>query len=149
MASFRTRFRKEIIEGVKSTLSHLLHFLRVLMIRSPGGFLLWTGVDEAHKLTIWMMTNIGPGGEIHVNYVLNGRKNSHGLLVWKRHRNRPGSGVLLMLCFKLLIFRFHFSFSLEFSDTGTTLPQINPAPHTSLLLFFPRQPPSVQNPSGR
>ena len=47
-----------------------------------------TGVDEARKLTIWMMANIGPGEAIRVKYVLNARKSSHSLLVWKRRRRR-------------------------------------------------------------
>jgi hypothetical protein len=41
-----------------------------------------TGVDEARKLTVWMMTNIRAGEAINFKYVLNGRKISHGLLVW-------------------------------------------------------------------
>jgi hypothetical protein len=45
--------------------------------------LLLTGVDEARKWTIWMMANIGPGDAIRVKYVLNARKSSHDLLVWK------------------------------------------------------------------
>jgi hypothetical protein len=58
--------------------------------------LLLTGVDEARKWTIWMLANIGPGAAIRVKYVLNAKKSSHGLLVWKRRRRRrrPGSAAL-------------------------------------------------------
>jgi hypothetical protein len=56
-------------------------------------------VDEARKLTIWMMANIEPSEAIGVKYVLNARKISHGLLVWKRRRRRerPGSAALRSL----------------------------------------------------
>jgi hypothetical protein len=45
-----------------------------------------------------MMTNIGPGEAIRVKYVLNARKSSDGLLVWKRlQRQASGSGALRSL----------------------------------------------------
>jgi hypothetical protein len=39
-----------------------------------------------------MMANTGPGEAIRVKYVLNARKISHGLLVWKRRRRRKRAG---------------------------------------------------------
>jgi hypothetical protein len=68
IASFRPRFGKEIIEGPKS--KPILAFpSRVdCYVRR---FLSLTGVDDARKLTIRMMANIGPGEAIGVKYVLN------------------------------------------------------------------------------
>jgi hypothetical protein len=59
------------------------------------------------KWTIWMTANIGPGEAIRVKYVLNARKSSHDLLVWKRRRRRmrPGSAALRSLRTMML----HFS----------------------------------------
>ncbi len=67
-------------------------------------------MDEARKLT-----NLDdgqhrtvPGEAIRVKYVLNARKSSHGLLVWKRRwrRKRPGSSALRSLRSTLLNFLF-------------------------------------------
>jgi hypothetical protein len=63
----------------------------VLVVTSPGlkmenSFHLFTHASGKRKLTIWMMVNIGPGEAIRVKNVLNARKSSHGLLVWKRRR---------------------------------------------------------------
>jgi hypothetical protein len=76
-----------------------------------------TGVDEARKWTIWMMTNIGPREAIRVKYVLDARESRHGLLVWKRRRRsrRPGSAALrglrsTLLHFSIPLFSFFLSF---------------------------------------
>jgi hypothetical protein len=76
-----------------------------------------TGVDEARKWTIWMMTNIGPREAICVKYVLDARESRHGLLVWKRRRRsrRPGSAALrglrsTLLHFSIPLFSFFLSF---------------------------------------
>ncbi len=65
-----------------------------------------TGVDEARKLTLWMKANIGPREAICVKYVLNARKSSHGLIVWKRRRRRrrPGFGALRGLRYTIVKF---------------------------------------------
>jgi hypothetical protein len=73
--------------------------------------------DVGHHPQIWMMANIGPGESIRLKYVLNARKNSHGLLVWKRRRRRkrPPSGALrslrsTLLHFSIPLFSFFISF---------------------------------------
>ncbi len=78
--------------------------------------MLLTGVDEARKLTIWMMANIGPGEAFRVKYVLNARKSSHSFLVWKRRRRRkrPASASFRSLRAALLIFDSTFFFPLLF-----------------------------------
>jgi hypothetical protein len=103
-------------------------------------FSLLTGVDEARKSTIWMMANTGPGEAIRVKYVLNARKSSHGLLVWKRRRRRkrPGSGALPSLPSTLYIFDatfFFFPFWRLFdTPCADTSANITPAPlsHSSV-----------------
>jgi hypothetical protein len=79
--------------------------------------LLLTGVDEARKLTIWMLANTGQREAICVKYVLNARESSNGLLVWKRRRRsrRPGSAALrglrsTLLHFSIPLFSFFLSF---------------------------------------
>jgi hypothetical protein len=120
MASFRPRFRKEMIWGVKSKPAPA--FPSRVDDCVPGWFLLLTGVDEARKLTLWMKANIGPREAICVKYVLNTRKSSHGLLVWKRRRRRkrPGSAALrglrsTLLHYSIPIFLFSFLFKASYS----------------------------------
>jgi hypothetical protein len=63
--------------------------------------LLLTGVDEARKLTIWMMANTGPGETIRVKYVLYARKSSHGLpTLHLFHHFFLFYPPLLLLCFR-------------------------------------------------
>ncbi len=101
IASFRPRFRNEMIWGVKSKTSPAFPW-RVDDWVSVW-FLLLTGVDEARKLTIWMKANIGPREAICVKSVRNARKSSNGLLVCKRRRRRkrPRSAALRSLRYRV------------------------------------------------
>jgi hypothetical protein len=97
-----------------------------------------------------MKANIGPSEAIRVKYVLNARKSSHGLLVWKRRRRRkrPGSGALRSLRSTLLHFAiplfFFFGF---FRPPADTPPESAPLLSlTPLLLLCPHQTPCAQHP---
>jgi hypothetical protein len=94
-----------------------------------------------------MLANIGPGAAIRVKYVLNARKSSHGLLVWKRRRRRrrPGSAALrslpsTLLHFSIPLFLFSFLFkgllqlALPETTGADTSAKITPAPlvHSSV-----------------
>jgi hypothetical protein len=125
-------------------------------------------------MTIWMMANIGSGEAIRVKYVLNARKSSHSLLVWKRRRRRkrPASASLRSLRapthFRFHFFLFSFLFSLlhprlgvlfrplaafesETPGANTWRRHLRKSPtllsHTPRLLLCPRQTPCAQHPS--
>jgi hypothetical protein len=71
--------------------SHFLYFLRVSMIRSHVGSCCWLACMKlANWHSGWWLTWAGEA--IDVKYVLNGKKSSHTLLVWKRRRRRKRTG---------------------------------------------------------
>ena len=88
------------------------------------------------KLTIWMMANIGPGEAIRVKYVMDARRRSHGLLVWKRRRrrNRPGSGASASKILNSMPL-FLFSFLLRRDTFGAQKNLRQNQPRSSLTLF--------------
>jgi hypothetical protein len=87
-----------------------------------------------------MMANTGPGEAIRVKYVLNARKSSHGLLVWKRRRRRkrPGSGAYLPSTLYIFDSTFFFESLSTLRDTLCRhLRQHQPRSSLSLLCCCP------------